>query len=83
MSVNERAGASFGDLSYLDTRDWGQGRRALTLGWHSSLLTCVAAECMAAGSAPARTARSHVLGHLPVHLPVGNLVDGPATQKRG
>lgn len=52
-------------------------------GWPSGLITYIAAELVAAGSAPARTARGHRLGYLFVHLPVGNLVDGPAMQRGG
>lgn len=46
-------------------------------------LTSVAAERVAVSSAPAGTTRGHGLGQLLVRLPVGNPVDGPATQGWG
>lgn len=51
------------------------------LGWPGGFVTCVAAELVAAGSAPSGTARGHRLRYLFVHLPVGNLIDGPAIQR--
>lgn len=50
------------------------------IGVTQQLLTSVTAQPVAIGSAPARTARGRGLGQLPVPLPVGNPVDGPARQ---
>lgn len=49
-------------------------------GVTQQLLTSVTAQSVAICSAPARTARGRGLGQLPVPLPVGNSVDGPARQ---
>lgn len=59
----------------------GDSKVNRALGWPGGFVTCVAAELVAAGSAPSRTARGHRLRYLFVHLPVGNLIDGPAMQR--